>query len=119
MDTNERKLDKPEGDGAVFDDSLETFAALLESDRQQRGNDNEDFPGSFTLSTLQVLEKPPLAEELIEPDSNASPCTCNAVCECVPVETCGCFSVCECDTVDSCPSNVNVCSCNVVFFVPC
>ena len=63
---------------------------------------------AFVLTRLQVLEKPRLEEELIEPDGGSA-CGCNSVCACVPVETCACNQVCTCDAVDTCHSYSSGC----------
>ena len=63
---------------------------------------------AFVLARLQALEKPRLAEELIEPDGGSA-CGCNSVCACVPVETCACHEVCTCDTVETCASYSSGC----------
>lgn len=78
---------------------------------------------TFTLVKVKTIQKPPLEEELVEP-AGGSGCSCNAVCQCVPVQQCGCDSVCTCDTVQSClsyqcPHSGCVfihCYCNVVYF---
>ncbi len=51
--------------------------------------------------------KPPMAEQLIEPDGTSlsgsgrvAVCTCNTVCTCVPVSICSCNTVCTCNTVN-------------------
>ena len=73
-------------------------------------------PALFLVRYFQVKEadymKPPLAEQLLEPDGKPAPtaaggvvvteaCTCNLVCTCVPVSTCACNTVCTCNTVSS------------------
>lgn len=63
---------------------------------------------AFTLAKLSAFQKPPLAEELIEPDSATSAtCSCNTVCTCVPVQTCSCNTVCTCHSVESCAGHVS------------
>ena len=72
-------------------------------------------PELFLVKLFQTKEanymKPPLAEQLLEPDGApagtasglivTSACTCNTVCVCVPVSTCACNTVCTCNTVSS------------------
>ena len=72
-------------------------------------------PALFLVRYFQVKEadymKPPLAEQLLEPDGEPAPtaggvvatgaCTCNLVCTCVPVSACACNTVCTCNTVSS------------------
>ena len=54
----------------------------------------------FVLLKLNGYHKPPLAEELVEPEGGQTGgCTCNSVCTCVPVQTCACDAVCTCDAV--------------------
>ena len=84
----------------------------LESVPGERGLEK---PALFLVRYFQVNEayymKPPLAEQLLEPDGKpgataggvvaTEACTCNAVCTCVPVSTCACNTVCTCNTVSS------------------
>ena len=75
-------------------------------------------PALLLVRHFQVKEadymKPPLAEQLLEPDGAVAPtpssavgvttsaaCTCNTVCTCVPVTTCACNTVCTCNTVNT------------------
>ena len=58
----------------------------------------------FVLLKLHGYQKPPLAEELSDPEGAEGGCSCNSVCSCVPVQTCACDSVCACDTVTEPPS---------------
>ena len=72
-------------------------------------------PALFLVRYFQVEEacymKPPLAEQLLEPDGKPAltargvvareACTCNSACTCVPVSTCACNTVCTCNTVNS------------------
>jgi len=58
---------------------------------------------TFVMTKIDALEKPRLAEELIEPDGGSA-CSCNTVCPCVPDEICVCNTVCTCDTVETCAS---------------
>ncbi len=74
----------------------------------------------FVLAKIQALEKPMLEEALIDPDGS-NPCSCNAVCSCVPDSQCGCHPVCTCDTVNSCSaycSCIGNC-CVGVYWMPC
>jgi len=79
----------------------------------ERGLEN---PELFLVRYFQVKEadymKPPMAEQLLEPDGEPAPtaggsvvstkaCTCNTVCTCVPVSTCACNTVCTCNTVST------------------
>lgn len=85
----------------------------LESAAGKRG---EEKPALFLVRHFQIQEadymKPPLAEQLLEPDGDAAPsplsgmvasaaCTCNSVCTCVPVSICACNTVCTCNTVST------------------
>jgi hypothetical protein len=60
---------------------------------------------SFTLIKMKAIQKPALEEELVDPPGGGSspPCSCNAVCACVPVQQCSCDNVCPCNLVESCP----------------
>ena len=92
----EPNKDKPTE--AKYDDRLRVVQA---SDATEK---------SFVLRKVDVLEMPPLEEELIEPNTGApGACSCNSVCGCVPVNTCSCDQVCACDTVSSCPSYSSGC----------
>lgn len=79
---------------------------------------------SFVLVRLDALEKPMLEESLAEPNGG-SPCACNSVCACVPVDTCACNQVCTCDTVETCHSygcDPYGCSCapiHTIYFYGC
>ena len=82
------------------------------------GEREAEKPALFLVKYFQVQEadymKPPLAEQLLEPDGTPAPgillaanttrtsaCTCTSVCVCVPVSTCACNSVCTCNTVST------------------
>ena len=87
------------------------------------GERGADEPTLRLVRHFQVKEadymKPPLQEELLEPDGEIAPdptmlvehpgvaCTCNVVCTCVPVSVCSCNTVCTCNTV-SLQHNVTV-----------
>ena len=80
------------------------------------GERNGEKPELYLVRFFQVKEadymKPPLAEQLLEPDGTPAPtpsgpgvvastvCTCNMVCVCVPGGTCACNTVCTCNTVN-------------------
>jgi len=86
----------------------------LKSVEGQRGSQK---PELLLVRFFQIKEaeymKPPLAEQLQEPDSGTAPstfsgglvvtgaCSCNSVCTCVPVALCTCNTVCVCNTVSS------------------
>lgn len=82
------------------------------------GKRGDEKPALFLVKYFQIKEadymKPPLAEQLLEPDGAPAPtatsvagvvattaCTCNSVCTCVPVSTCACNTVCTCNTVST------------------
>jgi len=84
--------------------------------RAVEGARGAEKPELELLRHFQVKEadymKPPLAEQLLEPEGGVAPtatsgvvvttaCTCNSVCVCVPVSTCVCNTVCTCNTVSS------------------
>ena len=61
----------------------------------------------FQIKEVDYM-KPPLTEQLLEPDGKPSTgavasaaCTCNTVCTCVPVSTCTCNTICTCNTVNT------------------
>jgi hypothetical protein len=76
-------------------------------------------PELMVVRFFQIKEaeymRPPLAEQLLEPDGSVAPshlsrgvgvavtsaCTCNSVCTCVPVSTCTCNTVCTCNVVST------------------
>ncbi len=79
---------------------------------------------AFVLARMQTLEKPTLEEELVEPTSSTpDPCSCNAVCPCVPDQVCACNEVCACNTVedrDDGGGGGGGGGCNrIIFFAPC
>lgn len=83
------------------------------------GEPGQEPPALFLVRHFQIKEadymKPPLAEQLLEPDGTSvaatatstagviatSACTCNTVCTCVPVSTCTCNTICVCNTVNT------------------
>jgi len=82
------------------------------------GEREAEKPALFLVKYFQIQEadymKPPLEEQLLEPDGSGAPavrmaaaggptsaCTCNSVCVCVPVSTCACNTVCTCNTVST------------------
>ena len=81
-----------------------------------KGRREKERPLLFLVKHFQITEasymKPPMDEQLLEPDDTAavsewSPsavagttCVCNTVCTCVPVASCACNSVCTCNTVN-------------------
>lgn len=81
-------------------------------------------PSLSLVRFFQIKEadymKPPLQEQLMEPDGGIAPtpgttlvqggtsCTCNVVCTCVPVSICACNTVCTCNMVSSTYARVEV-----------
>lgn len=82
------------------------------------GSREGEQPTLTIVRHFQIREadymKPPLHEQLLEPDGAvaATPtsaagvvvtaaCTCNSVCTCVPVTTCACNTICTCNTVST------------------
>lgn len=71
------------------------------------GHSDPEPPTVEVLAQFQVrpsdFMKPPLAEQLVEPDEKSREtvivCTCHSVCTCVPVQVCACHAVCACNTV--------------------
>lgn len=79
------------------------------------GDRDSESPSLVLLRHFRVQEadymKPPLREQLLDPDGEPAPsasshrvsvsaaCTCNTVCTCVPVSACACNTVCTCNTV--------------------
>ncbi len=82
--------------------------------RAAQGDRDAEAPALMLVKHFQIAEadylKPPLQEQLLEPDGAAnqsdravvsSACTCNTVCTCVPVSTCTCNTICTCNTVNA------------------
>jgi hypothetical protein len=80
--------------------------------KNANGRRETEKPELFLVRHFQIKEadymKPPLSEQLLEPDGQPSTgtvaiaaCTCNIVCTCVPVSVCTCNTICTCNTVNT------------------
>jgi hypothetical protein len=95
------------GDARVAQQPPDFSPAAVPGDRAQ------DAPALSLVACFQTREsdymKPPLEEDLLEPDGASSSglaltskgCTCHSVCTCVPVQMCACNQVCTCNLVTS------------------
>jgi hypothetical protein len=91
-----------------------------------KGDRGAEKPELYMVKFFRIKEaeymKPPLAEQLLEPDGALAPspsggvetvttaaCTCNSVCTCVPFSTSACNSVCVCNVVNTSHGTTSSC----------